>query len=182
MSVSRRIRALLGVGALTAAAVLLPVQSAGAAEQVVPYQVVCGGSQTTTYNPGLTNTPQTLTRSGQNIHAPCLATVSPFTFTGSTAFTSTSTLSCLSLTEANTGVDLISWSTGATSTFSYNRTVSIVQGQTVVTLTGEITSGWFQGATAVETITSVALDLGACATAEGITSTYGVSELTITGS
>lgn len=163
--------------ALAVAAVLLPATPASAA----PFQVVCGGSQTTTYSPGLTNTPQTVQRSGTNIHTPCVSTLPPLTFSGSTSFTSTASLSCLSLTAANTGTDLITWSTGRTSTFAYNRTVTVVQGQTVVTLTGSITAGDFTGATAVETITSVNLDLAACSTPQGITSTYGVSELTITG-
>lgn len=144
-------------------------------------QVTCGGSQTTTYSPGLTNTRQTVQRAGQNIHSPCVSTLPPFAFSGSTSFSSTSTLSCLSLTAANTGTDVITWSTGRTSTFAYNRTVTIVQGETVVTLTGSITAGDFSGATAVETITSVSLDLTACSTPQGITSTFGVSELTIAG-
>lgn len=112
---------------------------------------------------------------------PCVSPLPPFAFSGSTSFTSTSTLSCLSLTAANAGTDVITGSSGRTSTFAYNRTVTIVQGQTVVTLTGSITAGDFAGATGVETITSVSLDLTACTTTQGITSTYGVSELTITG-
>ncbi|MFD5560813.1 hypothetical protein [Kitasatospora griseola] len=169
--------ALPATAALAAAALFAPAAPAHA--DVI--QVVCGGSQTTTYTPGLTNTPQTVQRSGTNIHTPCVSTLPPFSFSGSTSFTSTTTLSCLSLTEANTGTDVIAWTTGRTSTFAYNRTVTIVQGQTVVTLTGSITAGDFAGATAVETITSVNLDLTACVTPQGVTSTYGVSELTITG-
>ncbi|MFF5900134.1 hypothetical protein ACFY8O_29980 [Streptomyces argenteolus] len=166
--------ALTAVGSLT---LLIPASPAQAKVALV----TCGGSQTTTYNPGLTNTAQTVQRAGQNIHTPCVSTAPPFTFSGSTSFTSTSALSCLSLTAANTGTDLITWSTGRTSTFSYNRTVTVVQGQTIVTLTGSITAGDFQGATAEETITSVSLDLAACSSTQGITSTYGVSELTILG-
>lgn len=149
--------------------------------QAVPVVVTCTGTQTTTFSPGLTNTPQTVVRAGQNIHSPCISTQLPFTMSGLVTFTSTSTLSCTSLTTANTGTDIIAWSTGRTSTFDYNRTVTTAGGQTVVTLTGSITAGDFTGAAAVETIVSPALDLSACATPQGITSTYGVSELTITG-
>lgn len=159
--------------------IILFIPAAPAQAQVA--LVTCGGSQTTTYSPGLTNTAQTVQRAGQTLHTPCVSTAAPFTFSGSTSFTSTSVLSCLSLTSANTGTDLITWSTGRTSTFSYNRTVTVVQGQTVVTLTGSITAGDFLGSTAEETITSVSLDLTACSSAQGITSTYGVSELVILG-
>ncbi|WP_027343144.1 hypothetical protein [Hamadaea tsunoensis] len=170
-----RVLALAGLLPLVIAAVVV----ASAPAQASGFLVTCGGNQTTTYNPGLTDTPRTLVRSGQNNHTPCVATVSPFAFSGSTSFTSTSTLSCLSLTAANTGVDVITWSFGATSTFAYDRTVTIAEGQTVVTLDGTVTSGVFAGAHATETITSVALDLLDCATATGITSTYGISELII---
>lgn len=167
--------------AAACAAVIGAVPLGAAPAYASAYQVVCGGQQTTTYAPGLTNTPQQVTRAGQNTHGPCVATISPYLFSGSTSFTSTTSLSCLSLLTANTGVDVIAWSTGATSTFAYDRTVTLVEGQTVVTLAGEITDGLFEGGRAVETITSLALDLTACSTAQGLRSTQGVSELTITG-
>ncbi|MGW4807437.1 hypothetical protein [Kitasatospora sp. NPDC004272] len=88
--------------------------------------------------------------------------------------------SCQDLLDTSTGTQDFTWNTGATSTLSFTRTVTIVNGQNVITLTGHITSGLFTGDTGVLTIIEPVLDLTACQSPTGLTSTAGVTTLLLT--
>jgi len=50
---------------------------------------------------------------------------------------------------------IFNWSNGQSSTFSYNRAINDVGGQTTVTITGTIVSGRFAGDTAIEQVAFV---------------------------
>jgi hypothetical protein len=89
-------------------------------------------------------------------------------------------VSCLSIGQTGSSIRVITWNTGQTSSFSYNAMSSIVNGNTVVTLTGAITAGLFAGDAAEEVIVSPALNLLGCLTPPGITSLFSATTLTIT--
>ncbi|SES36752.1 hypothetical protein SAMN05216188_14116 [Lentzea xinjiangensis] len=92
--------------------------------------VNCGGTQITTYNPGLT-----LTERPVHVHltrhfAPCISLSNPQVTFGVTEERRVTTLSCQTLAEPGTGTREIEWSTGQKSEYSYTRTITNVGGQT----------------------------------------------------
>jgi hypothetical protein len=88
-------------------------------------------------------------------------------------------LTCLDLAQPGSATKTFTWNTGQTSVFSYNRTITRVGGNTVITLIGAITQGLFAGDTAVEVIVGPTPDTLKCLTPPGITSVFGAVTLTI---
>jgi hypothetical protein len=86
--------------------------------------------------------------------------------------------SCLRVLNPGSGSKTVTWNTGQTSTFSYNKVSSNV-GSNVVTETGIITSGLFAGSTAVETVTGAA-DTLQCLSPPGLTDRFELLNLVIT--
>jgi hypothetical protein len=142
--------------------------------------VVCEGSQTVTYSPPLTNTPQQITTQ-RNVNLSCTSLLTAISSgNGSSVFPETT--SCLlSVTPPNTvSTFTYNWNTGQSSTvtFSSNTVVHAANGTTTVTALGSITSGYGQGALATRVVVSPALSLTACATT-GITQQTGITTLTL---
>nr|BFD81220.1 hypothetical protein StreXyl84_06210 [Streptomyces sp. Xyl84] len=140
--------------------------------------VTCGGTQNIQYNPGLTNTPRTVTASGSNHLAPCVAPGTSIT-AGTITFASTGSYSCQDLLASSHVVNVVQWSDGTSSTLDMTRTATKVSGELVNTFTGTVTSGTFQGAAVTWTITNLTLDLLACDTPGGLTSLTGVDVFTL---
>lgn len=138
------------------------------------------GNQTVSFSPGVTLTPRTVTVAYDLALGVCVSLTQPGITSGSSEGNVTLTLDCLDLLSTSTGTQSFLWSDGRTSTLSFTRTVSIVNGQTVLTLTGPITAGVFSGRSAVLTVVEPALDVLACESAQGLTSQAGVTTLLIT--
>ncbi|MEU0297919.1 hypothetical protein ABZ252_00295 [Streptomyces sp. NPDC006175] len=79
----------------------------------------------------------------------------------------TVTLDCLDLLSTTTGTQTFHWSDGQSSTLSFTRTVTNVNGQTVLTLAGPITAGVFTRKHAVFTVVEPVLNLTACQSPKG---------------
>lgn len=156
------------------AAVAAP--SAGAASLLT-----CGASQTATFSPALKTTPQSVAVAVQSQYGPCVNAAHPLelrTGTASAAFPP-ATLSCDGLLVASPGQRTITWSTGATSTFTFTAVGNTIAGGVLqVTQTGTITAGEFSGSTAVGVLLLAAGALDACDTT-GVSSLTGPGTLTI---
>lgn len=152
-----------------------PVAHAAAAD------LVCSGTETDTYSPGLRLTPQTETITVDAIYTSCTSTSDHTIASGQNHRSPTiPAYSCLSLLQSASGTLTFQWNNGHTSTFSYNRTATNSAGVYVVTQTGTITEGEFAGDTAVQTITGPVVNPLQCLAPPGITSQTGVDVLTIT--
>lgn len=146
-----------------------------------PVTVICGGTTTTEFSPGLLLTAQTVTYEESNIFSPCVSTTHPSLTAGNSVRPPIDLeLSCLSFQDASTSTRTINWNTEQSSLFRFNSTSSNIGGQTVLTRTGFIESGLFAGANAVQTITSPSLDLASCLFPPGIEERLGVTTLSIT--
>lgn len=143
--------------------------------------MVCpAGNQTVSFSPGVTLTPRSVSVSFHAALGVCASLTQPQITSGSSSGNVTVTLDCLDLLSTTTGTQTFRWSDGQSSTLSFTRTVTNVNGQTVITLTGPVTAGLFTGRTAVFTVTEPALDLTACQSPQGLTSQAGVTTLAIT--
>ncbi|MBZ4015636.1 hypothetical protein [Streptomyces purpurogeneiscleroticus] len=164
------------VAALLAAS-CVPLTAAPA--HAVGTDAVCTGTQNITYTPGLTLVPTPTAVSVTTAYANCGLLSEPGLTSGSSSSTAEQTLSCLRPLTPGSGSLTIKWNTGETSTFSYTRTIARVAGQIVVTRTGKIDSGKFEGRSAKEVIAGPTLDAHKCA-GKGITERLGAVTLTIT--
>ncbi|MGW4901404.1 hypothetical protein ACWEO9_12180 [Streptomyces albidoflavus] len=171
-------RLLLSLGSLIAlvAAGLVLAPSASAA----PIALTCAlGSQTTTYSPPITNTPQNTTASINESYGCASPLVGVSSGTGSTSILENA--SCL-LTVQPAGTDTLTyhWNTGQSSTITFNLTnvVRAANGTTTVTSLGSVSSGLGQGSTATRIVVLPALSLTACATT-GVSSETGTATLAI---
>lgn len=151
---------------VASAAVLLAVAgglAAAPAASGAPLPLLaCQGTETFTYQPALTSTPEpTLVRAAISLNLCLLGGVS----SGEGQYSVTATVSC-------TGADLLppafsdtyQWSNGTSSTVTYTASVTTpVNGTVIITDTGTVTSGLDQGAAANATTTVPELNLAACA-------------------
>lgn len=109
----------------------------------------------------------------------CVSLSHPGIVTGSSHGSGVVTASCTDLLASSEGSQVIIWNTKQTSTFSYHRTITMANGQTIATLTGSITAGLFSGDPAVLTFTNPATQLLACETPAGLTTKTGITTLLI---
>jgi hypothetical protein len=129
------------------------------------------GSEHLTLTPGVTNTPQTVTVAFTDTYGsplvPCVS--SDPTVTGGTAVVSfpLPDATCQDPLTTLPGSQVITWSNGQRSTFSFETTITEVEGETVSTNTGTITAGEFAGGTAEETIVQGPPNPLACLTPGG---------------
>jgi hypothetical protein len=167
---------------LLVAASLLGITAPASA---APTVVTCTGNQTITYSPGLTNTPTVQTSQVSTAYSVCAHVdgLSVSTMTGSSRVTfSGASLTCAALLDTVPGQQVVTWSDGRTSTFTYSLTATNVSGELVATATGTISAGLYAGAIAEQVSTSVGLNgLTACGTPQGLTSISGLVQLVITG-
>lgn len=173
----------LGRGAAAMLSVLaaIAVTVVGATpSHAAPLDMNCPlGSQQVTQTPGLTNTEQTVDVVVALDLGTCASLSHPTIHTGTSHADFTATLSCADLLSTGTGSQVFAWSTGETSTFSFTRTVAQTDGETVLTLTGKITSGLFTGDNGVLTIADTTLDLAACQSPGGLTHESGATSLAL---
>jgi hypothetical protein len=140
-------------------AVLLPAASAQAS---ILQTLTCQGSEFTTFSPSLTTTAATTYISTDDSFGPCASTDT--TISGGLAYTQTEdpSASCDTLLGIGSGETTFIWTNGNSSTFSYTKTTTNLNGEIVSTETGPITSGEFAGNLATEVIVLPTLDLSAC--------------------
>jgi hypothetical protein len=142
--------------------------------------VTCpAGWQTVSYSPGVTAVSQPVTVTYELDLGICVSLSNPAVTSGFSGGTVTVALSCADLLGTTTGTQDFTWNTGQSSTLSFVRTVTKVNGQTVITLAGTISSGLFAGNAAVLTVIEPTLDLLACQSPEGLESNEGVSTFVV---
>ena len=168
-------RARLTVIVLAICGVILPPATASA----VSAAVTCAGTETVTYQPGVLLAPQNVSVTINGILAPCTSS-DPTITSGTYLHNVNAVVSCSTVLAAQAGTRVFQWSNGQSSTFSYNRTVNNVGGQTTVTFTGTIVSGQFTGATVIQQVVLVTPNSLQCLAPPGLTALGpGVSVLTI---
>jgi hypothetical protein len=175
MRTLRSLGALLAVALVTAGSVSATASPAGA----LVVNQLCTGTWAVTYDPPITNTPQLVTGNLSGFFPVCTDTQA---FNASYFQTFTDTVSCTTLLNAGTASRTFVWGNPAAqpSTFSYNWTVTVAGGQSVITNAGSITSGRYTPDSAVQVATIGTPDALQCATT-GIASLTGPSTLTIAG-
>ncbi|RZU49458.1 hypothetical protein EV385_1208 [Krasilnikovia cinnamomea] len=145
----------------------------------VQQDVTCVGTATETFTPGLTYTPQTITYTTNLIYSPCTSSDATLTSAVSGSTSTVPNSSCNMLPFAGSGSFVLTWNNGNTSTFTFNAVSTIVAGQVVLTRTGTITAGQFQGDTAIRVVTYPTVNPLDCLTT-GVTSQFGAVTLSIT--
>jgi len=155
---------LLTAAVLAMSAVVFPSPAAHA----VSADVVCVGTETVTYEPGLSLTPQTVNVTVHGILAPCTSS-DPEITSGTYVQHFTATLSCVTLVSGLAATRVFNWSNGRSSSFSYNRAINDVAGQTTVTFAATIVSGKFAGDTAIQQVVFVTPNVLQCLTPPGLT-------------
>jgi len=168
--------------ALAAAAAVAPAAFATPQASALDLVRCAAGSETTTYAPPLSDTPQTVTGTTTGTYAPCLV-VSGLTISSRTgSYSGTigpSTRTCSDLLTSRPGRRTVNWSTGTTSTFTFTSTVTNLGGGILQALQlGAITAGEFNGLPATGIVLLTASDLDACATT-GVRELSGLVSLTI---
>ncbi|MFJ7423565.1 hypothetical protein ACIQXD_33910 [Streptomyces uncialis] len=156
------------------------VATSAPASAAAPALVTCTGTTTVDFSPGVTNTPQTVSVSGQDTADVCLSLTHPQLTSFIGPFSGTASQSCTSLFAGGSGTETLYWNDGTSSAWSYTNSFSNVNGTKVGTSTGPLTSGTLAGATVTQTITFANLDLTACTTPQGLTSLSGLDTWTIT--
>jgi hypothetical protein len=172
-------RAAIAFACLTVVGVLLsigPSHQARAAE----IDASCVGTQHAHISPGLTFQPRDVTVTVKTIYSPCASPTTPTvaSATQNSSFVVTSA-SCLNPFDPGSGTKVLTWNTGATSVFSFNRIGNNVGGSTVVTETGLITAGLFAGDNAIEQITGPVVNTLDCLSEKGVTDRFATLQLVI---
>jgi hypothetical protein len=155
--------------------------AAGPAHAGGALDLTCQGTQKVTYGSGLVLAPKQVIYTAQDDFTSCTSVQDPSIKSGTYRSTAQSLLSCLGVLTPGAGTKTFTWSNGQTSVFTYTSSATQALGQTVMTLTGTITSGKFKGETAVQVITVTSGDALSCFAA-GVTTAQGPSTLVITGS
>jgi hypothetical protein len=143
----------------------------------------CAGSAVAGFSPGITNTAATVTITDDWHMGPCVNLAAPLELrTGlSTASYQVANLSCTSLDNGSSGTRTIHWSTGTSSTYTYNQTTTAVAGVGLVTVqNGTITSGDFAGDAMLTEEVLAEGQFANCPTS-GVTGASGMVEMTIAG-
>ncbi|GEM_PF-2373129 len=135
------------------------------------------GSETTIYNPPLTNQVQNTTATIQGSVGECL-NAQPI-LSGTYNFSVTGPTSCNNIGIFPTYSITYNWNTGQSSQVQYTFTSSNqINGLLILTSSGTVVNGLFQGRTVQRTITLLATDVAACST-QGLFSIAGPQTLTI---
>lgn len=139
-------------------------------------------SNTVVYTPPLTLAPQSVGLTSTIQLGPCISFSTPAIISGTSFVTvPPASRSCLDLLGAYAETRTVTWNTGASSTLSMNRTVTLAGAVVVVTFTGTVTSGLFAGDTILMTITGPSVDITQCTLGLGtVPGTFGAVTLEIT--
>lgn len=147
--------------------------------------VDCTGKEDVTYSPGLTLTPQDTSvtiRGSLGSIAPGCSCAAPGTDITSATYTQVLTWPGASCSQPGfnaPGTRTFTWNDGTTSTFPYTAQIATTPTASIVTLTGTISEGRFQGHTAVEQIVIPQPSALECA-GTGLTNSTDSTSLTIT--
>jgi hypothetical protein len=135
---------------------------AASAQASILQTLTCQGSEFTTFSPSLTMTAAATDINTDDSFGPCVSTDT--SISGGLAYTQTEdpSASCGTLLGISSGETTFIWTNGNTSTFSYMKTTTNLNGEIVSTETGRITSGEFAGSLTTEVIVLPTLDLSAC--------------------
>jgi hypothetical protein len=170
--------AITGVALLAAAFVPEAARAYTGAPQAVPPvagaragTTTCGGSQTVAYSPGLTLKRREVTLNGTSTLSRCASTADPTITAGRSTFHATGRLSCTSGTYS--GTRKITWNNGRTSTLSFDSSLSVNAGQSLVAVRGAVTDGEFSGQKWSAAFTMFTARPRSCATAEGLPTASG---------
>ncbi|MFJ8254112.1 hypothetical protein [Streptomyces sp. NPDC094466] len=174
----RKISALACSALLCGAGLVASASTAGADTLTL---VNCVGETNVAFSPGVTNTPQSIAVSGEDVATLCASLTHPGLTSFVGPFSGTATQSCTSLFASGSGTETLHWNDSTTSVWNYTNSFSNVNGTKVGTSTGTISSGTLAGATVTQTITFVNLDLSVCSTPAGLTSISGTDTWTFTG-
>ncbi|WP_426745074.1 hypothetical protein VZQ01_27045 [Myxococcus faecalis] len=165
------------LGLLVAA---LPVHQALAQAAVVSCP---SGTNSVTFNPGLTNEPQDVLITGETTYSLCATVLGPRVTTatwsvGPVLFPGNS---CDNFLSTYRSTLTLQWDTGETSTVLFTTVKVALQSTTFAFVqTGTVTSGKFAGNRAVQTITYLNEDLeNGCNSPSGLTRLDGPATLTI---
>ncbi|MBB5867481.1 hypothetical protein F4553_000860 [Allocatelliglobosispora scoriae] len=140
----RQAAAVLAIVTLATTLAVAPADAAGV-------DLICGGTNTATFTPGLTLTAQTVHIDAVGTLTSCVSSDAAIT-SGTYTASGNGTLSCL--TGGHAGQFTISWNTGAYSTIAFTNSVAVRPlGEVVVLATGTVTSGEFAGDTYTGTFT-----------------------------
>jgi hypothetical protein len=136
--------------------------------------VLCHGQENITYNPGLTYTPATVQYSGTDTFTSCTSTPPTGITSASITFGGTATLSCTAFVPSDTVTEIVNWSNGQTSTWTFTtQVITSPDGELIIVASGPIVAGEFEGAQARQTISDLTPNPIACATPGGVTSESG---------
>lgn len=141
--------------------------------------MVCAGSESVSWSPALTNSPQSTTVTANRLYGPCTSLSVPGITSGSVSATIPTTSSCVSLLSSRPVSFTITWNTGQTSTVSGNAAANIAAAVLTVTITGIVAGGVFTGDAVVQTVVAPATDILLCTLGLGtLSNMYGVVALT----
>ncbi|RYZ41781.1 MAG: hypothetical protein EOO71_10635 [Myxococcaceae bacterium] len=153
----------------------------GASAQAAMF--LCTGPETTTYSPGLTDTPRTVDFAANSTLTACPVAL----FSGNILPKKISNVGryVASCALDNPGAPVstrIEWSDGSLG-ITQGQTISNTKtnGQLVILLNEKIISGHFKGQSIIRTITSVQLNPLACQSPEGVTQVDGLSTFVMLG-
>lgn len=157
--------------------------AAGATAPASALAVVCQGSSTAGFSPGLTNTTQRTAVDFEIAYEGCTRIGIPIEqFSGSVPVSATVETSCTALTVERPTVRIIRWSDSTTSRWEFAATGVWVTGTALGILqVGEITDGRYRGAAAEGTQTLLGGGIALCDTARGITQLSGLATLSLIG-
>lgn len=137
----------------------------------------CAGTETATYDPGVTLSEQHVVSEVEAHYLTCLSS-DPAITSGVVEIHAEGMLSCLSGTVS--GTQTITWNTGEVSSVAFTLAVSVRPlGQVVVIANGTVTSGKFAGDDVLQTAAVPAPTVAQCLTT-GITEASGATTATIT--
>jgi hypothetical protein len=138
--------------------------------------LTCTGADSSTYSPGLTNTPQLVTFTDSVTYGPCVDLHNP-TLTGGTLHDSGQAVhSCTNFGLGAIEITVtIPWNNGTHSIVTYTKVafVEAVDGTIQVVSSGMVISGVGAGDTAVSSLTLATTALAACNTPAGVQSLGG---------
>lgn len=177
MAASRSPMRSLALVTAAAVAVLGASAPAAGAAHAQPGLLQCQGTETVTYSPGVTHTPQDITLTTDGRFTSCVDTTGQVT-SGSYEETLTISAACTTLLDSFQGQRTVFWNTGDTSTLTVSGSSNAALGQVITTITGTVTAGRFQGRSVLQTITLPQTQFLLCSTT-GVTGTTGVTTLTL---
>ncbi|WP_157619902.1 hypothetical protein [Saccharothrix sp. NRRL B-16348] len=162
------------VAATVAAGLVATAPAAQAAELLS-----CVGSGANTYQPGVTAQIRPVTITSRADYGPCLSTGTPAITSGGYRIVVTGLISCLAGSVSI--MVTITWNTGETTTVAAAGVVVLrPANETVVVYQGRVTAGRFEGAAVVMNAVVLNTTPQQCLTPEGVTSSSGPADITIT--